>query len=444
MELLTAFQKNWIEKKFVTNGKPVLLAVSGGIDSMVMASLFHRANIPFAIAHCNFRLRGVEADKDEQLVSGWAQQNNIPFHSVGFDTQQRADEWKKGIQETARILRYEWLDQVREEYGYSVLATAHHANDSVETLLMNLFKGTGIAGLHGIPEKNGSIVRPLLFATRQQITQYAADNNISYRDDASNASDDYLRNAVRHKLVPVAEELFPNAIDKVSESITRFSQAEQLYQRAIEQERKKLIEKRGRDHYIPILKLIHREPLGTICYELFKPFGYTPQQIPQVIDLCSSESGHFIDSPTHRVIKNRDFLIITVKETAAADLIIVEGFPCTIETDSGRFNFSVIKTPQSIPADNNIAYIDAHKLTLPATLRRWKQGDYFYPLGMGMKKKKLAKFFIDQKIPVHQKERLWVLECDKRIAWIAGMRLDERFKVKNETSQVIKIEFTPL
>ncbi|MCD6064416.1 MAG: tilS [Flavipsychrobacter sp.] len=444
MDLLNAFRNNWTKKKFVTNGKAVLLAVSGGVDSMVMCSLFLKAGIPFAIGHCNFRLRGAEADKDEQLVSDWAQQNGIPFHSIGFETQQRSAEWKKGIQETARILRYEWLDSIRQEKDYSAIATAHHANDNAETLLMNLGKGTGMAGLHAIPEQNGTISRPLLFATRQDIAAYAAQNNIPYREDASNAKDDYLRNAVRHKLIPVLEELFPNAVERVSESIARFSQAEILYQRAIEQERQKLVEKRGRDYYIPILKLINRKPLETIGYELFKPFGYTSQQVPQLLELCHSESGHFIDSSTHRVIKNRDFLIITVKEPAAADHILVEGVPCTIETDSGAFHFSAIKKPLSVPADNNIAYIDARKLALPATLRRWKQGDYFYPFGMGMKKKKLSKFFIDQKVPLHRKEKIWVLECDKRIAWVSGMRLDERFKVKDDTMQVVKVEFKPL
>ena len=443
MDLLQTFRPHWEAKKFAVPGQTVLLAVSGGIDSMVMAELFHRSKISFAVCHCNFGLRGAESDADERLVADWAADRNVPFHSVRFDTKQRSEEWKKGTQETARILRYEWFDILRMEHKYAAIATAHHANDNAETLLINLFKGTGIAGLHGIQERNGFIIRPLLFAAREEIAAYAAENNISYREDASNASDDYLRNAVRHHIVPAVDKLFPDVIERLNESITRFGQAELLYDKAIEQYKKKLLDKRGNDIYIPILKLQHVNPLGTICYELFKPYGFSSQQVEQVLKLLDSESGKYVGSESHKVIRNRNFLIITSNTSSNADHIVVEGYPCTIQTEHGKFHFSLDKKPSTIPSAATVACIDANFLTLPLTLRKWKTGDYFYPLGMGMKKKKLSKFFIDQKIPLHEKERVWVLECNKRIVWVAGMRLDDRFKIRKDTEEIVRIEFQP-
>lgn len=441
MDLLKEFKASLQQKHLVHHGQKILLAVSGGVDSMVMTHLFLEAAIPFAMAHCNFQLRGVEADEDEAHVKEWAEKHNIPFHQVRFDTAQKTEEWKKGIQETARILRYEWLDEIRIANGFAAIATAHHANDNAETLLINLFKGTGMAGLHGIPVRNGNIIRPLLFAQRTDIEQYAKDNGITWRDDASNASDKYLRNAVRHHIIPAANEWFPNAVQHINDSIRRFAEAETLYRKAVDAEIKKLIDKRGKDTYIPILKLQKMQPVETICYELFHPYGFSSAQVPHIIGLLESETGHYISSETHLIIKNRDFLILTANQTTATDIITIEGLPCTIETPEGHFHLSLKKKQEHLPAGDNMVHIDMKRITFPLLLRRWKQGDYFYPLGMGMKKKKLSKFFIDQKLPLHKKETTWVLECDKRIAWVAGMRLDERFKVKPETAEVLCVEF---
>jgi len=440
MDLLNEFQKNWQIKKFANPGQKILLAVSGGMDSMVMADLFYKCHIPIAIGHCNFQLRDQDADLDEALVKDWCLDKEITFHSTRFDTKESAAEWKKGTQETARILRYEWLDAICAEHKYTHIATAHHANDNVETLLINLFKGTGMSGLHGIPEQNGSIIRPVLFAAKADIIEYCSTNKISYRDDVSNATDAYLRNAVRHNIIPVVQQLFPNAIQNVSESIERFTEAEKLYKKAIEQERKKLFEQRGQDIYIPVLKLKHKQPLETICYELFSPYGFTSGQIPHIIELLESGSGHFMKSNTHRVIQDRGFLIITAIAETNTDFISIEGVPCTIAAGRYHFSFSTINTPETISSDSNIAYIDMKRLEFPLTLRKWRLGDYFYPLGMDMKKKKLSRFLIDNKIALHDKEHIWVLECSKRIAWVAGMRLDERFKIKAGTELVLKVE----
>ena len=440
MNLLQNFREQWAAKQYVLPGEAVLLAVSGGGDSMVMADLFLESKLIFAVAHCNFGLRGEASELDEQLVCDWCKANKIKFHCIRFETKKRSQEWKKGIQETARILRYEWFEKIRKENNYAKIVTAHHANDNIETLLINLFKGTGISGLHGIHPENGHIIRPLLCAAKEAIAAFAASNAVSYRDDASNDSDDYLRNAVRRNIIPAVVQWFPNAIDNVNESIVRFWQAEQLYKKAIEQERKKLVQQRGQDYYIPILKLRHHEPLATICYELLSPFGFSSAQVPHVLNLLNSGTGHYISSSTHRVIRNRDFLVVTTHPADTADLVVVDAAPCTIDTGKYRFSFTVQLKPKLIPADPNIAYLDLKMLEFPLLLRKWRLGDYFYPFGMKMKKKKVSRLLIDEKVPLHEKEDIRILECSKRIAWVSGIRPDERFRVKESTEQVLVVK----
>lgn len=440
MSLLGLFKEHWKFKKYLHNGERVLLAVSGGEDSMVMAHLFHECAIPVGVAHCNFSLRGEAADGDERFVKEWCELHNIGFYSVKFDTKQKSEEWKKGIQETARILRYEWFELIRRQHNYARVATAHHANDNVETLLINLFKGTGISGLHGILPENGKIIRPLLFASKEQIAAYAGANSIACREDASNASDDYLRNAVRHNIVPAVELLFPSAITHVNESIARFGQAEILYRNSIERERKNLVEQRGPDYYIPILKLQKRPAMETLCYELFHPFGFGSAQLQQILGLLSAESGHYIASGTHRIIKNRDFLIVTAMPTEQADFIRVDAAPCSIDTGKYIFSFSLHDKPKSIPADPNEAWLDMTDITFPLILRKWRMGDYIYPFGMGMKKKKISRLLIDAKVPLHEKEDIRIVECNKRILWVGGIRIDERFRLKTCTEKVLVIK----
>lgn len=421
----------------------MLLAVSGGSDSMVMAELFKVSGISFGVAHCNFGLRGIDADKDEELVRKWSEAVGVSFHAVRFDTKKKSAEWNTGTQETARKLRYDWFEEVCKQFGYDAVATAHHANDNVETLFINLCKGTGIQGLHGIQPVNGRVIRPLLFASRDQLRAYADEMQVPYRDDASNASDDYLRNAVRHKLVPVVEDLFPNAIANINSSISHFAEAEVLYHNAVGVERKKLMERRGQDYYIPIRKLQKRHPIATICYELFRPFGFVSAQIPHILTLLSSESGRFIASATHRVIRNREFLVVTSIATAEADLIEVQDAPAVVETERVVFSFELLDLPDRLQTDSTIAYIDADKVTFPLVLRKWRIGDYLYPLGMGMKKKKVSRLLIDRKVAIHDKEHVFVLESDKRIAWVAGIRLDERIKVTAATRRVLRVTAVP-
>ena len=442
MRLLNEFKEKWELGGFARPAEIVLLAMSGGSDSMVMADLFLKCSLPFAVAHCNFGLRGEESDRDERLVRDWCLLNNITCHSVLFDTKQKAHEWKKGTQETARDLRYQWFEEIRKEHGYAKIVTAHHANDNVETMLINLLKGTGIGGLHGIKPVNGHIIRPLLFATKERIAAYAAEHSVPYRDDASNATDDYLRNAVRHHVIPAMQQWFPGVVDNVNQSIGRFGEAEILYRKAIEQERKQLIEQRGQDWYIPIRKLKLRQPLATICYELLLPFGFSSGQAPYVIGLLSSISGHYVASASYRVIRNRDFLVVTALPEPAADLVLVESAPSTVETGKYIFSFAIKDKPAQIPEDKNEAWLDMKDISFPLLLRKWRNGDYLYPLGMNMKKKKVSRLLIDTKTALQDKEEIRVLECSKRIAWVIGLRIDERFKVDHSTERVLVVKRT--
>lgn len=442
MSLEAQFNINW-KAQCNTTAAPLLLAVSGGLDSMVMASLFLSCKTDFAVAHCNFGLRGDESDSDEAFVKAWCEDHGIPFFYTRFDTAARAAACGKSIQLTARDLRYEWFHALAAEHQFSAICTAHHADDNAETMLMHLCRGTGIAGLHGIPERNGIIRRPLLFATRSAIQAYATDHNIPYREDSSNVKDDYLRNALRHHILPLIEEWMPGAALRMLETANRIGEAEEIYRKGIEAERKKLVEQRGKDYYIPIKLLKHRSPLATIVYELLLPFGFLPAQVPLALALLDAENGKLIASPTHRLIRNRDFLIITANTPQRADFYPIAETTTEIETSEGSFTFENLqKPPKDLASGAHIALIDADKIEAPLILRRRKAGDYFYPLGMGMKKKKISRYLTDLKLPLHLKESLWVLEANQRIVWLAGHRLDERFKITPATKNILKLTFS--
>lgn len=410
---------------------------------MVLAHLCLEAGLSFGIGHCNFSLRGAESDGDEQFVRDWALSHNIPFYSTRFDTASIAEELKTGIQETARKLRYDWLEHIRSGNGYASIATAHHAQDNAETLLINLFRGTGISGLHGIPERNGRIIRPLLFAAGTDIDAYVAEKNIAFREDSSNSSDKYLRNALRMHILPVAEQYFPGVVQNLNSSIGRFAQAEQVYRKAMDKMLAKLKDNRGGEVYIPVLKLLKTAPLETTIYELFQPYGFGPAQVDEIFKLAISSSGKFMESDTHRLIRDRNFLILTAKKAPDTGFYLVDNVPGKLTAGKHEFSFSLHEKPVTITPDSNVAFIDADMLQYPLILRKWRTGDYFYPLGMGMKKKKLSRFFIDQKIPLHRKEEIWVLEDHKRIVWVAGLRLDERYRVDESTKKLLKVTMSP-
>lgn len=455
MPLLQQFQQH-IKTSFPflhPQHSKLLLAVSGGVDSVVLAHLFAKAGYSFTIAHCNFQLRGDESTRDEQFVKALGETYNMPVLVKHFDTQAYAAENKLSIQEAARKLRYDWFEElIKAEkakakdtssviYHLSSvnLITAHHANDNIETLLINFFRGTGISGLHAIPAKQGDVIRPLLFAKRDDIVAYAKEEGLSWVEDSSNASDKYTRNFIRLQMLPAAREIFSNAEDNLLQNIERFKEAEILYKQAVEQHKKKLLQQKGNEWHVPILKLQKTQPLNTIVWEVIKDFGFNAAQTGEIIKLLQAGSGSYITSSTHRVINNRGWLIIAPVTTEEPQHILVEESDKKIMFVNGTLTFDVLPAGSiNITNSNLVAMLDARHIQYPLLLRKYKQGDYFYPLGM-QKKKKLNRFFIDQKLSATDKEKVWVLEMDKKIVWVVGLRIDDRFKVQPSTQQVLKI-----
>jgi len=455
MNLLNKF-KAYIKQQDLFQPKDkLLLAVSGGVDSVVLCELCRQAGYHFTIAHCNFQLRGAESERDENFVRALGKKYDVEILVKKFDTEKYAEENKLSIQVAARELRYAWfnelLSKMKNDFmpeapnspfrgpGGMVLLTAHHANDNIETLLMNFFKGTGINGLHGILPKQGNIIRPLLFAKKEEISSFAKANELGFVEDSSNASDKYTRNYFRNQLIPGLQKVFPQVEDNLLNNIDRFREIEILYQQSVTLIKKKLPEQKGNEIRIPVLKLLKTKPLDTTVYEIIKDYGFTAHQVNDVVSLLNSDTGKFIRSVSHRILKNRNWLIITPNENTKAETIFIEEKDKQVEYQDGKLSFEVMPTTnQKLQTTNQIAQLNASEIKFPLLLRKWKPGDYFYPLGM-QKKKKLSRFFIDQKLSLTQKEKTWVIEMDKKIIWVVGMRIDDRFKIKDSTKNILQI-----
>ncbi len=421
----------------------LLLAVSGGVDSVVLCNLCKQAGYDFVITHCNFRLRGEESERDEQFVEGLAEIYHVPFFVKSFNTIDIAATTKKSIEETARDLRYKWFEEIRIENDFNYIVAAHHADDNIETVLMNFFRGTGIKGLRGILPKQGKIIRPLLFARRSELEAFTSNNNLSFVTDYTNAENKYTRNYFRNTILPLLSETFPEAKENILKNIQRFTETEILYRQSIDWHIKKLVEPKGNEVHIPVLKLLKAKPLVTVLYEICKEYGFTAHQVEKIIALLKSETGKYIQSATHRIIKNRNWLIITLVETAMAQHILIEEKDKKIILKEGQIQIEKQDAGKvQLVTDRSIAMLDEAEITFPLLLRNWKQGDYFYPLGM-QKKKKINRFLTDQKLSLVEKENTWILEMNKRIIWIVGMRIDDRFKVTPATKKIVKISYLP-
>jgi tRNA(Ile)-lysidine synthase len=424
--------------RLFTKTDKLLLAVSGGVDSVVLCELSRRAGFDFAIAHCNFKLRGADSDRDEQFVRDLAAKYQVDFFHTSFDTAVLAKQQKKSVETVARDLRYAWFEETRAGNGFACIVTAHHAGDNVETMLMNFFRGTGIKGLRGIQPKNGRVVRPLLFARRIELEAFLEANELSFVSDHTNFEDDYTRNFFRNQVIPLVQKAFPQTEDNLLRNIERFAGAELLYKEAIAGYKKKLLEQKGTEVHIPVLKLQQMPALNTLVYEITSEYGFTAHQTDEVMALLPAETGKYVASATHRIIKNRKWLIIAPVETENAQTILVEQESGSIVYPGGTLVFEKIGELAGIEPDSNIAQLDAALIQFPLLLRKWKTGDYFYPLGM-TKKKKLNRFLGDLKLSLTQKENTWVLEMDKKIIWVVGRRIDERFKVTNKTQKICLI-----
>lgn len=422
----------------------LIVAVSGGVDSVVLTHVLHELNFNFTIAHCNFHLRDAESDRDENFVRQYAAHIGKPFVCKHFDTVAYADECKLGIEEAARELRYTWFRQLADaqKIGEKSLPifVAHHANDNVETVLMNFFRGCGIAGLHGIlPIKDG-IYRPLLFAKRKEIVSYALSQKLNWIEDSSNLDEKYRRNFLRNNIIPELKENFPTIEDNVLENIAKFQEVEMIYNSYIDHFKKAVLQKDGADYHLHVALLKEQKALSTCVYEVFKNFGFAATQTSEIIKLLDADSGARLASPTHTIWKDRTMLIVSPIGSHHDETIWLQDSAREIQLPDGTIlsKESVINT-----SSNNTIVLDYNKLQFPLEIRHWRDGDYFYPNGM-KGKKKLAKYFIDQKIPNPIKQKIWLVVSGEDIVWVVGHRADRRFVAQEETDSIFRLTHSAL
>lgn len=420
-------------------GSKLLLAVSGGLDSVVLAHLCHEAKLDFSIAHCNFNLRGEESDGDEKFVVDLADSLEVEVFTESFDTLNFAENHKISVQMAARELRYEWFSELSSSVQFDYTLTAHHANDNLETFLINLIRGTGPEGLTGIKTEKEEIIRPLLDFSRKQIEAYARKKHYKWREDSSNASDKYMRNKIRHHIVPVMEELNPQLLDSFAKTQQHLQESMDLVEDYISLLYPKLVQKDTYGYAIDIDFLKKVPNQKQILYQLLKSFGFTEWN--DVYDLLSAQTGKMVLSDTHRLIKDRQKLLLTEQNGNSVnkeynlgedeDLVMIPGM--------GTLHINEVKEMEQ--ASESCIFVPERKLEFPLKIRKWKKGDYFYPFGM-KGKKKLSDFFKDQKFSLPEKENTWILFSGNEIVWIINHRADNRFAVEKSDSKILKICIT--
>lgn len=422
----------------------ILVAVSGGMDSVVLLHLIRHAGFPCAVAHCNFSLRGSDSDADEAFTSELASAEHLPFFVTRFDTTAFAKLQGISLQMAARELRYRWFEEIRANKGYDLVATAHHLDDQIETFFINLLRGTGIAGLHGISPRQGNLIRPLLFARREEIESFVRLHGLNFRHDHSNDKLTYQRNQIRHKLIPVIRELQPGYADSITGTIRKLRASETLAREYIEQIRKDLI------HYDNDRILIHLGRFKSyllnpeIAWEILRPFGFHEQVVEDLLSHLNDTSGKQFISEQYRLIKDRDYLILVkhVAEPQPAGRFINPSEEEISLSASERLAFNSFEKPADfrIPADDCIATLDAGKITFPLHVRRWAPGDRFVPLGMS-RKKKVSDLLTDLKIPRDRKEQVQVLTSGEEIVWVIGYRISHHFRVTTRTKHILQIKY---
>ena len=429
--------KNHLSKDltFLEN-KKLLLAMSGGIDSMVLAHLFKALRYDICIAHCNFGLRGDESDGDENFVRKFAIENDIKVFVTHFDTKAFASDAKLSVQVAARQLRYTWFEELLQNNTLDYLVTAHHQDDAIETFLINFTRGTGLQGLTGIPQQNGNVIRPLLPFSRDDIESYARENNITWREDSSNASDKYLRNKLRHDIVPVLKTLNPSFGTSFAQTLLSLQQAQSLVDDASFMVYKQVVNDLDNQKQINISQLVRLQNYKAYLYQWFSPFGFTAWD--DIYNLIDSQSGKYVTAGNFRLSKNRDNLILEPIPEVKDELYkILQNEQKTTNPIGLRLEKVDFFKENST---KNVIFVNNDLIKFPLFVRRWKEGDYFYPSGMNGKKKKVSKYFKDEKFSLSDKENTWLLCTENEIIWVIGHRADDRFKVTGNTTQILKIE----
>jgi tRNA(Ile)-lysidine synthase len=430
------------DKELARQNDKILMAVSGGIDSMVMASLFLRAGYLTGIAHCNFSLRGKESDLDEELVKDFAGKHNAVFHSERFNTKEYAASKGISIQMAARELRYSWFEKIRSENGYSSVAVAHNFNDNTETLLLNLVRGTGITGLTGIKPRSNNIIRPLLFAKRSEIEEYSAAHGIVFREDRSNSDTKYLRNKIRHKVLPLLRELNPSVEDTLGETILRLTGINELVSDITARLRKELSEENGYSVLFDVNKLSPYCSNSSLIYELFRPYGSSGVPVDDLINIINGRTGSMVTTASHTILKDRELLIVRPLTEPDDAALIFNGIDEL--AGSGLFSEVVLLDADPhfiIPPAREVHCLDAGSLRFPLEVRHWRKGDSFYPLGMN-NMKKLSDYFTDRKFSLFDKESALLLISGGTVAAILGERTDNRFRIGSSTSKILKLTFS--
>lgn len=434
--MLQQFQNHLSQHFPFLKGKKLLLAVSGGLDSMVLLHLFQQLDYEIVVLHCNFQLRGLESFEDQQFIQEYSNTNAIPFVFTQFDTEAFAADFKVSIQVAARELRYSWFyEQLAIQKGDFIL-TAHHADDNLETFLINFSRGTGLEGLTGIPAQNEKVIRPLLSFSRQQMEEYASVNKLKWREDSSNASDKYLRNKIRHHLVPLLKELNPNFMSSFEKTQSFLSEAQELVNDAAIMVYQQVAREEGEDIYFDLVRLLQLPNYSSYLYQWLKEFGFTAWD--DIYELVDGQSGKQVLAPYFRLIKDRDCLILS---------------PLPSQENQQEFKIESIESKVKFPlnldfsnvseigvASNSTIFVDQDKLVFPLTLRHWNEGDIFQPFGMEGKSKKVSKLFKDEKLSLIDKEKVWLLCSNNQVVWVVGIRQDERFKIDPNSKKLLKIE----
>lgn len=436
--MLATFQSHINTHFSFLKNKKLLVTVSGGIDSVVLVCLLRQLKFDISIAHCNFNLRGADSDLDEQFVKELASDLNLTAHIISFETEVYAKKNKLSIQMAARELRYDWFEEIRQKNKLDYILTAHHKDDVLETFLINLSRGTGLEGLTGIPSQNGFIVRPMLSISRDEIKSFAKENIIEWREDKSNASTKYLRNKIRHDLVPLLKELNPSFMDSFENTINHLNGSQQIVNDAVQEIEKRVVSKKKDYLELDIEELQKLSDPKIYLYQLLVGYGFS--EWDDVHKLLAAQSGKQVFSKTHRLIKDRKKLLLAKKlgEKKSTE-IEINHFQDNVDVEGVQLIFT--KNEESDSNSNFTVSVNFDKLVFPLKLRKWEQGDYFYPLGLN-RRKKLSDFFKDEKMSLIDKERIWLLcNRDNEIIWVVGRRLDHRYRISSKTKEFIKITF---
>jgi tRNA(Ile)-lysidine synthase len=434
--MFSKFQNHIISRFPFLGDKKLFLAVSGGLDSMVLLYLLKQLPYEIAVLHCNFQLRGLESFGDQSFIQAYCDQNNIPIYTTQFDTEAFAKDYKLSTQVAARELRYSWFYELLEKENFDYILTAHHADDNLETFIINLTRGTGLEGLTGIPQQNDRIIRPLLPFSREEILKYAEDNNIEWREDSSNASNKYLRNKIRHDLVPMLKEINPNFLNAFQKTQSYLQQSQEMVEDASIMIYQQIAKEQGDDIHFDLNQLKKLPNYKSYLYQWLNEFGFLAWN--DIYDLVDGQSGKQVLSAEFRLLKNRDTLILS----PISEMSEKEEFEIFANDKEVNFPLKLkLCNVSHITIDSNKAiFVDAEKIQFPLVLRKWNQGDIFQPFGMNGKSKKVSKLFKDEKLSLIEKEKTWILSSDNQIVWVVGIRQDERFKIENATNKILKIE----